>query len=290
MARLRRLLFRLFVRLVGICPWCVVYAVAAAVGRFVYCFDAKRRTGLAANLSVVLGPAADPRRRQNLVRTVFRNHAWTMAEHMALASMRRRDHEKRVTIVNRRYLDEALARGRGGVLVLPHVGNWEWAGAALAILGYPLNVVAGEQFSRDLSPLVKEMKKRLNIGVISPEGTFRSILRALHKNEFVALLLDGDVYEGGVEVEFFGRRAVLPSGAAVLALRTGAAIVCGATARQRPGHLTVVCHELIIADPDRDDEVSVTQHLAQYLEKPICDNIDQWCIFRPLWGAGDVVQ
>ena len=52
-----------------------------------------------------------------------------------------------------------------------------------------------------------------------------AVVRALRDNHVVCLLCDRDIGGGGVEVEFFGERTLLPGGPATLALRTGAPVL-----------------------------------------------------------------
>ena len=70
--------------------------------------------------------------------------------------------------------------------------------------------VAGVQLNRWLSGAVRETKTELAIQTVSPEDGFRKLLRALDHNDPIALVVDGDIYAHGVNVEFFGRTYHFP--------------------------------------------------------------------------------
>ncbi|HTR97422.1 MAG TPA: lysophospholipid acyltransferase family protein, partial [Candidatus Acidoferrales bacterium] len=144
--------------------------------------------------------------------------------------------------------------------------------------------VAGVQLGRWLTGAVRETKSELSIQTVSPEDGFRKLLRALEHNDPVALVVDGDIYHHGVEVEFFGRTYNFPAGPGVLAQRTGALVICGYCERLRPGHFRIVMEKPL--DPANFASVAaLNQAVAATIERHIRSHLDQWCIFRPMWEA-----
>ena len=98
----------------------------------------------------------------------------------------------------------------------------------------------------------------------------------------IALVVDGDIYTHGVNVEFFGRTYHFPAGPGVLAQRTGALIVCGYCERVSPGKFRMVMEKPL--DPaDFATVADVNQAVASRVEEHIRGHLDQWCIFRPMW-------
>src|SRR6185503_4036176 len=145
-----------------------------------------------------------------------------------------------VEVVGREHLENAVARGRGVVLCCTHLGNWELAAVVLAHWGHTLYAVAGVQLNRWLTGAVRDTKSELAIHTVSPEDGFRKLLRALERNELVALMVDGDIFNHGSRVDFFGRELQFPTGPGVLAQRTGALIICGYCERTAPGKFKIV--------------------------------------------------
>ncbi len=266
-------------------PW-LGYALAdMATGLHWLAFPG-RRHAVMANLAVIM-PRASRADRAKVARGMMRSYNRMMFEFFRLPHLSREELLGSVEVVGKEHLDQALARGRGVILTATHLGNWELAGVMVAQWGYALHAVAGVQLSRWLSGAVRETKTELSITTISPEDGFRKIMRALDHNDPVALMVDGDVYTHGIEVEWFGRTSRFPAGPGVLAQRTGALIVPGYCARTTPGRFRIVL------EPPMDpatfaSTTDLHQAVARTAERHIREHLDQWCIFRPLWAETSV--
>jgi KDO2-lipid IV(A) lauroyltransferase len=184
-------------------------------------------------------------------------------------------------------LDAALARGRGVVLAIPHMGNWEIAGAALAARGTPVTSVAGIQLRESWTTAIRRQREKVGLHIVDATAPgLRKLGQALGRGEIVALHVDGDRWHGGVPVSIGGRRVFLPAGPARLALRTGAALLFGVCIRTDDGrHIGRVMREIPL-DANAPDAVQrATQDLARSLEEVLRARPEQWIVFRPLVPA-----
>jgi KDO2-lipid IV(A) lauroyltransferase len=182
-----------------------------------------------------------------------------------------------------------VAAGRGVVLALPHLGNWDFAGAWLALQGYRVTVVAEPVEPPELFDWFVETRARLGMRVIplSPSaGT--EVLRAVHANEVVCLLADRDLTGDGVEVEFFGERTTLPGGPAMLTLRGGAPLCAAGCYFGDDGrHMTQILPPISAARAGRirTDLTRVTQDLAHCFEDLIRAEPTHWHLLQPNWPS-----
>lgn len=262
-------------------PW-LGYALAdLATGLHWMAFPGRRHDTLA-NLAVIL-PRASRSDRAKVARRMMRSYNRMMYEFFRLPHLSREELLASVEVVGKEHLDRGLARGRGVILAATHIGNWELAGVMVAQWGYALHAVAGVQLSRWLSGAVRETKTELSITTISPEDGFRKIMRALDHNDPVALMVDGNLYTHGAQVEWFGRTTPFPAGPGVLAQRTGALLLCGYCERTTPGRFRIVIEPAI--DPAAfATTAELHQAIASTAERHIREHLDQWCIFRPIWS------
>jgi lauroyl/myristoyl acyltransferase len=268
--------------LARILPPTIAYLLGETLATAYFLLSSKRRNDLAANLRVVLGDPALSALTMTGLRVML-NFGRSVTDVFMIPRLDEAHTRANVSIAGRRHLDSAASSGRGVILVTAHVGSWEMGGVALADLGYRITTVAGVQFTKGLSPYIKAAKRSRGIGVVSADGGTFAMLRALRKGEIVALHIDGDQYLGGVTVDFFGRKTVLPRGPAGLAKKTGAAIVPAFAIRTARGKIRVCIEEEISADGR--DEVSLTGTIAAVVEDYIRRYVDQWCMFRPIWEA-----
>jgi KDO2-lipid IV(A) lauroyltransferase len=204
-----------------------------------------------------------------------------VVETFMIPHLRSDEIEARVKIVGNAQIHRLQEAGKGIVLVTAHLGSWELGGLALAKRGYKITTVAGVQFTPGLSPLLKAVKQRAGITVVSARSSTLTIVRALRKGEIVALHVDGDQYMGGVKTKFFGRETTVPRGPAVLSLRTGAALVPAFAIRTGRGRVTVHFENEI---PHMGEDVKgLTAKIMSVIEEYVRSYPDQWCIFRRFW-------
>lgn len=276
-----RLVYGWLTALISGMPSWLGYFLADALTEAHFRLFPARRHGALANLAVVM-PRATRRERLKVARRMMRSYNRMMFEFFRLPHLDRRQLLSSVEVVGREHLEAALERGRGVILASSHIGNWELAAVILAQWGYTLHAVAGVQLSRWLSGAVRDTKSELSIVTVSPEDGFRKLLRALEHNDPVALVVDGDVYQHGVDVELFGRTYSFPAGPGVLAQRTGAQVICGYCERVSRGRFRIVMEKPL--DPAAfPTTATLNQAVASAIERHIREHLDQWCIFRPMW-------
>jgi len=243
-------------------------------------FPARRHAALA-NLAVIM-PAASRRDRLRIVRRMMRSYNSMLFEFFRLPHLERDELLRSVRVDGREHLENALKQGKGVIITCTHIGNWELAAVVLAHWGHTLHAVAGVQLNRWLSGAVRETKSELAIHTVSAEDGFRKLLRALEKNELVALMVDGDLFQNGDAVDFFGKETRWPSGPGVLARRTGAAVVCGYCERTGDGRFHIRIEPAL--DPAQfATSQELNARIAEISARHIREHVDQWCIFRPLW-------
>ena len=261
-------------------PW-LGYALAdLATGPHWYGFP-ERRHAVLANLAVIL-PRDSRSDRVKIGKRMVRSYNRMMYEFFRLPHLSREELLAAVDVVGKEHLDRAIERGRGVIITSTHLGNWELGAVMVAQWGYALHAVAGVQLGRWLSGAVRDTKTELSITTIAPEDGFRKIIRALEHNDPVALVVDGNLYQHGQAVEWFGRETPFPAGPGVLAQRTGALVVPAWCERLGNGRFRITIEAPI--DPAAfATTAALHQAIAAAAERHIRGHLDQWCIFRPLW-------
>lgn len=209
-------------------PRRVVPPVAFLVGLLSYLLAPHQRRGMRSNLRVITG-------RKNvelLLILCFYRYCSNWTDVMLMLRL----HNTRLqALIGRRSsqtpLDEALAAGNGAILVSPHLGNWELGGLGLADLGYKLNVLTYREPNEKVNELREKVRSERGIGIIyvdrddaSPLAIIEAI-NALRRNEILCLLGERDGSSNTILVDFFGRSTPFPTGAAYLALASGAPVI-----------------------------------------------------------------
>lgn len=189
--------------------------------------DGRSVQRLRANLARVR-PELDAAALEVLTRDGVRSYLRYWCESFRLPAWPTDDLVRRTRTVDEHFVREAYAQGRGVVVPLPHMANWDWAGAWACATGMPLMTVAERLEPARLFDAFVDYRSTLGMRILPLTGGDASMPRLeewVRAGGLVCLLADRDLSRTSVEVELCGRPARMPSGPAVLALRTGAPFV-----------------------------------------------------------------
>jgi lauroyl/myristoyl acyltransferase len=188
------------------------------------------------------------------------------------------------------HLDAALERGKGAIVALPHMGNWDVAGMWLVHHSGPFATVAERLKPESLFDRFVEYRESLGFEILPLTGGARGPLEVLRErlreNKVVCLLADRDLSHHGVAVDFFGEATRMPGGPAVLAAMTGAALLPVALWFTPDGWAQVINPPIAMPDGRLRDQVpQVTQALARQFEVDIAAHPADWHMLQKLWLA-----
>lgn len=287
-------LFRLGNVVMRILPPRVRYPLAAATGRLAFVMMPRRRKIAYENFAQVLALPATAQLVKQTAGRAFGNYFKLFVDFMLMVTLQPEEIRRMVEPQGREKLDRVLEQGKGAIVVTAHVSNWDMLAAAAAVYGYPISAVTNELPSGGLNELVIASRQRIGMKMIRlGPGSLRQILKALARNELVALA--SDLYSGdrGVQVPFFNRPAIFPTGPAAIALKTGAPIL-PVWIRRRPNNLYVAEVEDPIevsrtGDTERDIQLT-TERIVHFFERIIRREPDQWLVFLPVWRTQELAQ
>jgi phosphatidylinositol dimannoside acyltransferase len=276
--------YRAGARLTRACPPGARYGVAGVATAAVYRLLPGRWPAARKNYAAALGrPAGDPEVGATLHRAVT-GYGQMLADFMLVGDLPPDQVEQMVSADGREHVDQALAAGRGAILALPHMGSWDMAGALGGVWRYPIVAVA-ERMPGSLDDEVVSNRSRHGLRVVPLDrSAARQIYRALDAGSLVALLCDLPHGPGMIEVEFFGRRAMVPAGPAAIACRRGCPVLPGFVRRLAPGRYHIHVDPPI--DPPggrgREAEATLMRAVLERFERFIREYPDQWYAFRPI--------
>ncbi len=246
---------------------------------------------LARNLARV-DPALSPAELRSATARGFGSYARYWAETFHLPSLSAEVVARGFSVNGYPNIQRALDSGIGPILVLPHLGGWEWAAAWLnRVMGERVTAVVEVLEPADVYDWFDELRSSYGIDVVplGPESMAR-LIDAVRDRRIVCLLSDRDLPGSGVPVELFGETTTLPAGPALLARRTGAPLLPTAVYFEGGRHFARVGGP-IHADRDRklrDDVADVTTRLARSMEVLIRAAPDQWHLLEPNWPSDRV--
>jgi KDO2-lipid IV(A) lauroyltransferase len=183
----------------------------------------------------------------------------------------------------------AHARGKGVLLVTPHLGNWEFGGAFLIERGYDLLVLTQPEPDQKLTELrqVSRARRGVETLVVGEDAfAFIEIIKRLQAGATVALLVDRPPAHTAVNVNLFGHPFPASIAAAELARASGCAIVPVYIVRRPVGYLARILPEIVYdraAIGNRAARIHLTQEILRAFEPAIRQHLTQWFHFVPIW-------
>ncbi|MGW3014286.1 phosphatidylinositol mannoside acyltransferase [Streptomyces sp. NPDC001219] len=245
---------------------------------------------LEANLARVV-PDATPQRLAELSRAGMRSYMRYWMESFRLPAWSRERIRAGFTVEEVHRLEEGLKSGRGVILALPHMGNYDLAGAWVTTeLGVPFTTVAQRLKPESLYDRFVAYREGLGMEVLPHTGgaAFGTLARRLRAGGLVCLVADRDLSASGIEVKFFGEATKMPAGPAVLAVQTGAVLLpVTLWYDDTPVMRGRVHPEIEVPETGTRAEkaAQMTQTLADAFASGIADHPEDWHMLQRLWLA-----
>jgi phosphatidylinositol dimannoside acyltransferase len=238
---------------------------------------------LEGNLLRVIGPEFDGAQLRALSREAMRSYARYWLEIFRLPVMSR---EMLVEGMDENGAVDTmlghLAAGRGVVIPLPHMGNWDQAAAWVIGRGVATITTVMERLEPEsVYERFLAFRQEVGLEVLPASGgpsPFGVLAQRLRRGGLVVLPSDRDVTGGGVEVDFFGERALMMGGSAALAVQTGAALMPATLWFTDEGWGVHIHEEIPVpAVGERwQKAAAMTQEVARCFEKGIREHPADW--------------
>jgi KDO2-lipid IV(A) lauroyltransferase len=236
-------------------------------------------------------PGASPERLAELSRAGMRSYLRYWMESFRLPAWSEQRIRAGVDVKDLHLLTEGMAAGKGVILALPHLANWDLAGAWVTThLGIPFTTVAERLKPETLYDRFVAYREGLGMEVLPHSGgsAFGTLARRLRDGGLVCLVADRDLSASGVEVGFFGDTARMPAGPALLAQHTGALLLPATLWYDDSPVMRGQVHppvEVPESGTRAEKTSAMTQALADAFATGIADHPEDWHMLQRLWLA-----
>ena len=253
------------------------------------------RVGVRKNIAGVSRGRWSKQKVDILTRRTFQNYGQYLLDYMVMHRLRPWNKGRWVEEeVGEDYMMGALRSGKGAICITPHLGNWEIGGLLFSFRGGKLNVLTLDERDLNTKSFREEMRRRgeiKNLYIDPKDDSPMAILdavKALRRNEIVAMLGDRIESQKTMIFNFFGRETPFPIGVAVLAMATGAPVLPVFVVMERNRkYRGIIEAPIYFNTPSRENrEVVVRQgmeKLIQKFEEYIAKYPDQWYNFYSYW-------
>lgn len=279
-------LAKLFAWIIWKCPFFVRKGLGFFLGFLWFDVFRIRRKLVIENIQRAF-PEMSKRQATRLGRRSLFNLGLNFIEYSFLPFINRKNIPRIINHHDLHYLDQALEKKKGVLMLTLHLGHGDLAVAALSLYGCPMVLVSKFFKLKWLNDLWFGMRERLGTEFIPPRDSSFQLLKKLKSNKVVVIPLDQ--FTGppiGVKTKFFGIETGTAAGLALMALRSGAQVVPAYTFRGPSGR-----HEIQIMPPvemnafssETDPSLAATEHFNRILEDIVRKHPDQWMWIHRRW-------
>ena len=186
-----------------------------------------------------------------------------------------------ITVNGKEYLDKALTKKKGVILVTGHFGVWEIMLAWFGLNQYSMLVVGQKQKNSGADTFVNQLRENTGIKMIPRKSSIESMYEALARNTILTLASDQDAKKRGIFVKFFSLPASTPKGAGRFHLEYGSPLIFVTCHLERPNNH--VLDILPIPTDSNSNIASITQSFTLMLENIITAYPEQYFWFHRRW-------
>jgi KDO2-lipid IV(A) lauroyltransferase len=258
------------------------------IGRLAFILLRNRKIVALSNLKRVFTDFSDKEIKAT-TKSNFEKLGTNVVEFLLMPFIRDRQIPERFTVEGREFFEEALRKGKGAIALGFHFGNWEVTGIISKLLGHDIVALARPLKKQVLlNNFLNRLRRSTGLTIIVNENTGKEVMKLLKENKIVAIL--GDQREKrsrGVFVELFGTKVPTSKGTAMIAMKTGAAVIPVYAARKGFLRYTFVCGNPIEMERTGNIKELIeknTRKINAFLETIIKQYPDEWFWVHRRWG------
>ena len=186
-----------------------------------------------------------------------------------------------ITVNGKEYLDKALTKKKGVILVTGHFGVWEVMLAWFGLNQYSMLVVGQKQKNSGADTFVNQLRENTGIKMIPRKSSLEFMYEGLARNNILTLASDQDAKKRGVFVKFFNLPASTPKGAGRFHLEYGSPLIFVTCHLERQNNHVV---DILPIPTDSNSNIaSITQSFTLMLENIITAYPEQYFWFHRRW-------
>lgn len=203
------------------------FRAGVCLARLAYPLCGPLRRVVQRNIRFAMGQHLSEAELEALTKTVFQRTAGNLLSSIRIPFLSDQEVRDHVTIENLDLLQEALREGKGTILLVPHMGNWELLAQARTLLEIPGEAATHYRPLNNplMNSLIERRRKRRGVRLFAKRTSSHTLCRFLRENGVLAILADQRIPRRGALCPFFGRPTVCSPLPALLARRTGARIL-----------------------------------------------------------------
>ncbi|HBA83395.1 MAG TPA: hypothetical protein DCZ95_04790 [Verrucomicrobia bacterium] len=277
--------------LVNILPYRAALALGCGIAGLSFLVLRKKMKKTRRRLIQVFGSRFNDRELNGILWRAWRNLLFNAIESLRTPSITLEWIRQVIDTSDYHLATEQLKDGRGAVLAVSHMGNWELAGIAVQMLGLRLMAIVRSQKNPLTNAYLTRMREYTGIEIVRKEANaFGGVIKKLREGHCLAILPDVRSKMQAVEVEFLGTKTQIPRGMALFAREAGVPIISSCLTREGWARHRWKVFDAVWSDPEADKDADIrrmTQQVMAHFDQAIREHPDQYFWFNGRWVLGE---
>ena len=277
------ILYRALAGILALLPLPVSFSLGRILGWLAFYLAIPYRRLVLHNLTIAFAGEKSPAEIRRLARDHFVTLGANLLSSAKVATMSLEAINARVQIENLDALSAAAAPGKGVIIAVSHLGNWELLAQLIPpalpgrAAGAIYQALGNEHFDRH----VKEVRARAGLIPFDRRNGFSDPMKHVRGGGILGILVDQHAGDGGIWTPFFGRLASTSPLAATMTLRTGAPLMAIAVYTTGIARWRFVFSDVL--PRDTTDPGLLTAGINAVLEKQIRVSPADWFWVHRRW-------
>ncbi len=255
----------------------------------------KLRKKMLANLDLAYGDTLTAQQKDDIAKGCLVNQAWHFVDYVhTINCFRREQFARYIDFVGEENLRREYDKGKGVICLFNHCGPWELAVILPPVMGYETLAVSRALPNPRINNIIVGYRESRGMKNINRNGkAYPHLIEAINKGECLIIMIDQDTKVKGCYIDFFGRTAFTPVGAARLALDTQASVVPVHLIRMPDNRYEFRMYPAIetIRTGNLDDDLRTnTINYTKAMERFVREAPEQWVWMHDRWHTTPEIE
>lgn len=233
------------------------------------------------NVRTLLGAEASKEEVEEFTKEVFRHTTANLLTSLKCAHLPLDDLQEVLTVENLELVHGELEKGKGLLILVAHMGNWEVLAQSMPLLKSerksgnlyrPLNNIY-------LNEVICDRRRKKGMELFAKSSSVHAPMTLLREGNIMSILCDQRAGRFGTLTPFFGRLMAMTPLPELMQRRTGCSVVGSSLKTTAPGRWTLKFHELTLPEGEKFQ----TPHMAELLEHMIEESPADEFWMQNLW-------
>lgn len=282
--RIEYVLVRIFDMFLSSLPRSLALGIGEGLGVFVSKVLSSRRKLVLENLAMAF-PEKGKDEINRIAAGVWRNLGRTAVEFIRLPDITTKNYHKFFVYEGLENVDRAARKERGIIFTTFHFTNWEITGVAAQFARGGVIAIARPMKNPLVEKWIQKKRAESGMSIILHRQAVKESLRVLRQRKRIGILVDQNLYTGGVFVSFFGRLAATTTLPALLCSRTQAPVIMAYSLREG-GRFRIIFGPPFHLPEIDDPEERIRRHtelMTEQMEAVIRRHPENWFWVHNRW-------